>query len=119
MNPKMMGNKKGVTLIELLIGLVISAIIIAGIYRVFITQTRAYTVQDQVVDVQQNIRSAMELMLRDIRMAGYTSNVNPVALVTPIFPGDTATVRLMRLGLNISRVPTRIELSITEMAAHN
>ena len=93
MNPKLMGNKKGVTLIELLVGLVISAIIIAGIYRIFITQTRAYTVQDQVVDVQQNIRSAMELMLRDIRMAGYTSNINPVALVTPIFPGDNATAR--------------------------
>jgi len=93
MNPKLALNKKGVTLIELLVGLVISAIIVTGIYRVFIAQTRAYTVQDQVVDVQQNIRSAMELMLRDIRMAGYKSNINPVTLVTAIFPGDNAIVR--------------------------
>ena len=77
------------TLIELLVGLIISAIIVAGVYRVFVAQTRAYTVQEQVVEVQQNIRGAMELMLRDIRMAGYTSNVTPVTLATSIFPGDT------------------------------
>jgi prepilin-type N-terminal cleavage/methylation domain-containing protein len=94
MNPKLVLSKKGVTLIELLVALVICGIIIAGIYRVFIAQTRAYTVQDQVVEVQQNIRGAMELMLRDIRMAGYKSNISPAALVTSIFPGDnTLSVR--------------------------
>jgi len=90
MNSRPVFNKKGVTLIELLVGLVISGIIIAGIYRMFIGQTRAYTVQEQVVEVQQNIRSAMELMLRDVRMAGYTSNINPVTLATSVFPGDAS-----------------------------
>jgi len=94
MNSRPVFNKKGVTLIELLVGLVISGIIIAGIYRMFIGQTRAYTVQEQVVEVQQNIRGAMELILRDVRMTGYTSNINPVTLTTSIFPGDnTLTVR--------------------------
>lgn len=94
MNTKLVGNKKGVTLIELLVALVISGVVIAGIYRIFTAQTRAYTVQEQVVDVQQNIRSVMEIILRDIRMAGYKTNINPAALVTSIFPGDSAmTVR--------------------------
>jgi prepilin-type N-terminal cleavage/methylation domain-containing protein len=94
MNPKSVSNQKGVTLIELLVVLIISGIIIAGIYRMFIGQTRAYTVQEQVVEVQQNIRGAMELILRDVRMAGYISNINPVTLTTSIFPGDnTLTVR--------------------------
>jgi len=90
MNSRPVFNKKGVTLIELLVGLVISGIIIAGIYRMFIGQTRAYTVQEQVVEVQQNIRGAMELILRDVRMAGYTSNINPVTLATSVFPGDAS-----------------------------
>ncbi len=64
-------NKKGVTLIELLVVLVICAIVIGGIYKVFIAQTRAYTVQDQVAEVQQDVRGAMEIMVRDIRMAGF------------------------------------------------
>ena len=64
-------NKKGVSLIELLVALVICGIVVAGAYRFFITQTRAYAVQDQVIEAQQNVRLAMEILLRDLRMAGY------------------------------------------------
>jgi len=83
-------SKKGVTLIELLVALVICGMIIAGIYRVFIAQTRAYTVQDQVVEVQQSVRGAMELLLRDLRMSSYDSDENPPVVGVPdpaIVPG--------------------------------
>jgi prepilin-type N-terminal cleavage/methylation domain-containing protein len=70
-------NEKGVTLIELLVVLVISGIVVGGIYKVFIAQTRAYTAQDQVAEVQQDVRGAMEIMVRDIRMAGYQTNNFP------------------------------------------
>lgn len=63
-------NKRGLTLIELLIVLVISSILIAGIYRTFIGQQHTYTVQEQVVDMQQNVRMAINQMVREIRMAG-------------------------------------------------
>jgi type IV pilus assembly protein PilW len=56
-------NRNGITLVELLIGLIISSIVIAGIYRSFIAQSKAYSVQDQVVEVQQSIRIAMEILL--------------------------------------------------------
>lgn len=75
-------NKKGVTLIELLVVLVISAIVIGGIYKVIIAQTRAYTVQDQVAEVQQDVRGAMEMMVRDIRMAGFQTNNFSNAAIT-------------------------------------
>jgi type IV pilus assembly protein PilW len=74
-------NKKGVTLIELLIVMVIAAITMAGIYRVFISQTRTYAVQDQVMEVQQSVRGAMEIMLRDLRMTGFDDD-NPNSDVT-------------------------------------
>jgi type IV pilus assembly protein PilW len=79
-------DTKGVTLIELLVALVVSALVIGGIYRVFVAQTRAYTVQDQVVEVQQNIRSAMEILLRDLRMAGYDSDSisSKISVANPI-----------------------------------
>jgi type IV pilus assembly protein PilW len=64
-------NRKGVSLIELLVALVICGIVVAGAYRFFITQTRTYSVQDQVIEAQQNVRLAMEILLRDLRMAGY------------------------------------------------
>jgi prepilin-type N-terminal cleavage/methylation domain-containing protein len=75
-------NKNGVTLIELLVVLVICAILIGGTYRVFISQTKAYTVQDQVAEVQQNIRSAMDIMVRDLLMAGFQTSTFNSPLIT-------------------------------------
>lgn len=69
-------SQKGITLIELLVALIIGGIIIGGIYRLFVAQTKAYTVQDQVVEVQQNIRSAMDILLRDLRMTGFDDDNN-------------------------------------------
>jgi type IV pilus assembly protein PilW len=74
-------NRKGVTLIELLVALVICGMVAAGIYQVFIAQSKAYTVQDQVTEVQQSVRSAMEILLRDLRMAGY-DNDNILSTIT-------------------------------------
>jgi len=71
MNQKIFKKAKGITLIELLIALVISAIIIAGIYRTFIQQQKSYATQDQVADMQQNVRVAINRMIREIRMAGF------------------------------------------------
>jgi prepilin-type N-terminal cleavage/methylation domain-containing protein len=64
-------KKSGVTLIELLIALVLSSILTAALYRSFISQQKTYTVQDQVAEMQQNIRVAMGQMTKEIRMAGY------------------------------------------------
>jgi type IV pilus assembly protein PilW len=78
-------NTKGITLIELLVALVIGGIIIAGIYRVIIAQSKAYVFQDQIVETQQNIRSAMEILSRDLRMTGFNGDNTPL---TPyIIPG--------------------------------
>jgi type IV pilus assembly protein PilW len=79
-------NRKGVTLIELLVALVICGMVAAGIYQVFIGQSKAYTVQDQVTEVQQSVRSAMEILLRDLRMAGYDSDnlLSTITINNPI-----------------------------------
>jgi prepilin-type N-terminal cleavage/methylation domain-containing protein len=87
-------NKNGVTLIELLVVMVIAAITMAGIYRVFIGQTKTYAIQDQVMEVQQSVRGAMEIMLRDLRMTGFDDDnqnsdvtiANP--LLTPVQTSD-------------------------------
>ena len=64
---------KGVTLIELMIALMMSGILIAALYRTFIGQQKTYTVQEQVVDMQQNVRGSIHRMMSEIRMAGFGS----------------------------------------------
>ncbi len=83
-------RENGITIIELLVGLVIFSIVIGGIYKVLISQSRAYTVQDQVVETQQSIRSAMELILRDLRMTGFDDDhpESKIQIHTPILPGS-------------------------------
>ena len=71
----MLWKKDGLTLIELLVALAMSGILTAGAYRTFISQQRTYTVQDQVVDTQQNVRVALDRMTREIRMAGYRKDL--------------------------------------------
>lgn len=79
-------KERGVTLIELLVTLIICSIVVAGIYRVFIAQSKAYTVQDQIVEIQQTVRGAMDTLLRDLRMTGYydDSPNSTVSITNPI-----------------------------------
>ena len=81
-------DSKGVTLIELLIAMLISAILIAGIYRTFIHQQKTYATQEQVADMQQNVRVSINRMMREIRMTGFGS-IQGVLPVT--FLGGTRT----------------------------
>ena len=64
-------NNKGFTLIELMIAMVVGSIIMAVIYSTYQAQQKSYTTQHLAVEMQQNIRSAISLMKREIRMAGY------------------------------------------------
>ena len=73
----------GFTVIELLVALSISSILIAGIYRTFNAQHKVYQVQNEVIEMQQGVRVAMDILARDIRMAGFNSTVslsNPIAI---------------------------------------
>lgn len=63
-------KEKGFTLIELLVTLAISSIVLLMIGQFFISTNKANTIQEKVAGTQQSIRASMELMTRDIRMAG-------------------------------------------------
>jgi len=78
---KIIKKQNGITLIELLVALVITAGLIAIIYRTFIGQQKTYVVQEQVVDMQQNMRIAINRMMTEIRMAGF-GNLSMVLPVT-------------------------------------
>lgn len=67
---KKQNGKMGFSLIELLVALVIMSVVSLAIYGVFSVSSRSYTIQGVTADVQQSVRSAMEVMLQDIRAAG-------------------------------------------------
>jgi prepilin-type N-terminal cleavage/methylation domain-containing protein len=70
----------GFSLIEVMVALVILGIAMTAVFSAFLFQQKSYTTQVRVAEMQQNLRDAMEMISRDIRMCTYgiPSNVNIV-----------------------------------------
>jgi hypothetical protein len=61
----------GLSLVELLMAMLLGSVIVLGLYNFLISQTRTYTVQDEIGEMQQNLRVAMEKVSRDLQMSGF------------------------------------------------
>ncbi|MDR4509941.1 MAG: prepilin-type N-terminal cleavage/methylation domain-containing protein [Candidatus Brocadiaceae bacterium] len=64
-------NEDAFTLVELVIGFAITLILLGVAVQVFLTQRKSVTTQEQVSEMQQYLRSSMDMIVRDARMAGY------------------------------------------------
>ena len=73
----------GVTLIELLVALAIGALLILGLVEVFSASRVAYQLSTGVARSQENGRFAIDILQRDIRMAGHAGCVNDQARFLP------------------------------------
>lgn len=69
-------RQRGFTMIELLITVALSTLVGILIYTVFIEQTRAYRLQTDMGNMQQNLRVAMEMVTRDVSTAGWGMGYN-------------------------------------------
>ena len=60
----------GFTLVEILFVIAIFGVVIGAVYSLYITHQKTAYVQEDLVDLQQNLRIAMDRITRDMRMAG-------------------------------------------------
>lgn len=72
----------GFTLVEVMISMLISGIVMASIYTSFQAQQNTYLAQEQVAEVQQHLRAAINVMTGEIRMAGYNPTQDAAAGIT-------------------------------------
>jgi len=66
-----MKNQAGFTLVELMVALALGLVILSSVLEAFSSQDKAYRVQDQITAMQQSVRASADLMVEDVRMAGY------------------------------------------------
>jgi len=64
-------KRNAFTLVELMVVMALTGIAVVVIYRSFSAQQRVAITQSQVVEMQQELRAALEIMVREIRTAGY------------------------------------------------
>lgn len=68
---RMLSKQKGLSVVELMISMVISMAIVAGAVEIVVSSKRSFLDQDEVTFIQTNARFALDLISKDIRMAGY------------------------------------------------
>jgi type IV pilus assembly protein PilW len=86
---------KGYTLVELLVVMALSGIVMGGIYSAYYGQQKCFTIQEQVAQVQQNLRGALYLMGKEIRMAG----CNPMGANFDAIPAHTSASIRVRMDI--------------------
>ncbi|BCS97141.1 hypothetical protein DSLASN_27730 [Desulfoluna limicola] len=64
-------NNQGLTLVELIVAMAMATIVSVALVSIFTTQSRTQAAQENIISMQQNLRAALYLMGRDLRMAGY------------------------------------------------
>ena len=60
-------TRRGFTLIELMIALVLLGLVSAAVYKVLVNNQRVYLAQTQTIDLQQNIRAAAAILPAEFR----------------------------------------------------
>lgn len=72
----MMKTKNGFTLIEILIALVVGALMMVGVYSVVTLTQKSSAGMDRKIIAQKDVRSGLDLMALEIRMASYNSSLD-------------------------------------------
>ncbi|MCE3241786.1 MAG: putative rane protein [Deltaproteobacteria bacterium] len=67
-------NLEGFTLVELMVSMGIGMVILAAVTTTFMSQTRIYNAQEQINEMQQNARGVLDILSRELKMAGYKPN---------------------------------------------
>lgn len=83
---------RGASLLEMLIALAITGVVTLAVFKAYITQHRNYIVQEDVTEIQQNARAAIDEITRHVRMAGYDLPMGLAAITPSNTNPDTLTL---------------------------
>jgi Tfp pilus assembly protein PilW len=87
----------GATLVEVLLTLIVIIMITGGIYSLFSQSQRISSGQTSFLDMHQNARNAMDLMAREIMMAGcdFSNPDNLLMRVPPVLEPSPTGIRVL------------------------
>lgn len=107
----LVGNQ-GFTLVELMVVTVIMGLVVAGIYGVFLSMNKNTYMQEEVVEVQQNLRVAMSRIAFDIRMAGFEIPTGQSAI--QVADVDTISLRTASISGRVAQVAVNFAATTNE-----
>jgi type IV pilus assembly protein PilW len=78
---------RGVGLVELMIGMLLGLLVIGAVIGIYLSNSRVYRTTENVGRVQENMRTAFELLARDLREAAGNPCVNNVPVANVVGGG--------------------------------
>lgn len=95
-------RQTGLSLVELMVGLVVGLIVVAGAGAMYVTTVRGQSYGLRAAKLNQDLRATMSVIAADIRRAGYWAGsvvVNAGPPVTYTFPTNPYTVATTDLAI--------------------
>jgi len=100
-------EQRGFTLLELLVAVTVSAIVLTILASGMRSQGRATIFQTGTADMQQNVRNALSVFRRELRMVGYGMSEVPADVLAPIQVPAVGSGYEVRLRGNFDNIESR------------
>jgi len=111
-------KKKGLTLLEIVVGLSLSLLIIGALYTVYLTSFKSYRRSINNAELNQNARISLERLTRDLRQAERIVTTLPADDTDPLNPPpsqiqfqdghDTAQIQYVKYFLSGNELHRRL-----------
>jgi type IV pilus assembly protein PilW len=93
---------RGFSLVEMLIAMAVGLVVLGAMYSVFNIQNKTFSNQEEIVAMQQSVRAGMDIMAREIGMAGYDPTfLNSDANVVNDFNGVTVNASQLQIQADL------------------
>ena len=97
-------NDRGFSLIELLIAAAVGLIVLAAVSALFSIQSKHFAESEIIAELHQNARIAMDMMVREISMAGYNQPTNPATTPVPRCTNALVTAGTSCVGITTTGI---------------
>ena len=92
----------GFSLVEMMIAMFVGLVILGAVYSVFILQNRTFSSQEDLVEMQQSVRAGMDMMTREIGLAGFDlTRVNSDSDPSNNFSGVTVSTSQLQIRADL------------------
>jgi type IV pilus assembly protein PilW len=102
---------QGFSLVEMMIAMAVGMVVLGTMYGVFTVQNKTFINQEEIVAMQQNVRAGMDMMVREIGMAGY----DPCKVNSDSDPSNNFS----GLTVNASQLQIMADLDGNDPISHN
>ncbi len=99
-------SSRGFSLVELMVALLLAMVLITGVGSLFLSTNKTYTLQDELSHLQGNARAATDLLIREIRMSGYTGCPSWTTLANALYSSQQDRLWMTHVDKGVLGIPS-------------